>query len=585
MRNFTVTVDADGRTELSESLVGYSGEHNSVGLCIGFTDKGTQVYGAADFFRVIVDGAYSEKLYLNQGNVNYTLPQEVMIPPEAHCQLLAYTASGDEISTIVKSEIFCLKINPSEVPWEKLVTKPDIFENSIARCEAAAESAAGDAATAADSANISVSASLNASESAVSAENFAHEAALSATSAEENAQKATAAAEILDLNKVTNALKGTATGKAVALKDVSPLPHSVDVSLSSDSIDKFATVKHDFDVSEFADINLHDLDSIIVEDFTINNTNVTVSAICYGQVYFGLNFELAGHRICNPAFQDSNELWSMITVTFTLEDGVLSWNGTKTYFDSEATEGDTVQFSGTDSDCIYSEDEKILNLAFMTEGGSEMINTVTLNSVSTVLGSDVKVQVYGKNLMKTKVCSQSIQTIPVTSNENGVITVCGTAPYGGGRNGWGNFFDAVYLLKGVTYTFSPSPNGLITCLNNAAGNFLMAATAGIPLIFTPDESAYYNLGYNFDTAVAIDTSFTVQLEIGSASTEYEQYKEPTEYMPDTEGRLSLESVYPSMTLITDDEEATVTADYNRDINKVVAGLANAIVALGGSLNA
>jgi hypothetical protein len=75
----------------------------------------------------------------------------------------------------------------------------------------------------------------------------------------------------------------------------------------------------------------------------------------------------------------------------------------------------------------------------------------------------------------------------------------------------------------------------------------------------------------------------VMLEFGSTATEYEPYIEPTTYTADDNGNVKgVTSLYPTTTLIAD-SGAIISAEYNKDTNKVVESLVNAIISLGGNV--
>ncbi len=76
-----------------------------------------------------------------------------------------------------------------------------------------------------------------------------------------------------------------------------------------------------------------------------------------------------------------------------------------------------------------------------------------------------------------------------------------------------------------------------------------------------------------------------QLEVGPTATEYEPYKEPISCSkPKSEGTVEgVTSLYPATTLMTDTEGVTITAEYNRDLNKAFAELTQAIITIGGTL--
>jgi hypothetical protein len=75
-----------------------------------------------------------------------------------------------------------------------------------------------------------------------------------------------------------------------------------------------------------------------------------------------------------------------------------------------------------------------------------------------------------------------------------------------------------------------------------------------------------------------------QLEYGTAATEYEPYIEPVEYAVNADGTVEgVKSIYPAITLTTDTVGALIEVDYNRDINKAFAELQQAIISLGGNV--
>ena len=75
----------------------------------------------------------------------------------------------------------------------------------------------------------------------------------------------------------------------------------------------------------------------------------------------------------------------------------------------------------------------------------------------------------------------------------------------------------------------------------------------------------------------------VQIELGGAATDFEPYQS-IEAVADEDGNVTgLMSLAPSMTLITDNESAVIECTYNRDTNKVIEELTNAIISLGGNI--
>jgi hypothetical protein len=67
-----------------------------------------------------------------------------------------------------------------------------------------------------------------------------------------------------------------------------------------------------------------------------------------------------------------------------------------------------------------------------------------------------------------------------------------------------------------------------------------------------------------------------QIEVGNKSTDYEPYN-GTEYIPTSDGVVSgVASISPNMTIMTDTEGVIVECEYNKDTNKVVQKLADAL---------
>ena len=76
----------------------------------------------------------------------------------------------------------------------------------------------------------------------------------------------------------------------------------------------------------------------------------------------------------------------------------------------------------------------------------------------------------------------------------------------------------------------------------------------------------------------------IQIELGAEATSYEAPIAPVTYKPNTDGSVGgVVSIYPHMTLMTNQSDAVVTCEYNRDTNKVIEKLTNAIISLGGNV--
>lgn len=91
--------------------------------------------------------------------------------------------------------------------------------------------------------------------------------------------------------------------------------------------------------------------------------------------------------------------------------------------------------------------------------------------------------------------------------------------------------------------------------------------------------------YNYPTVSGDTISFdAMQLELGTTATTYEPYITTIDYAPNADGTVNgVTSLYPSTTLMTDTEGVMIDCEYNRDINKAFAELQAAIISSGGNV--
>ncbi|MEE1007118.1 MAG: hypothetical protein U0L66_08005 [Acutalibacteraceae bacterium] len=139
------------------------------------------------------------------------------------------------------------------------------------------------------------------------------------------------------------------------------------------------------------------------------------------------------------------------------------------------------------------------------------------------------------------------------------------------------------LIAGQQYKISCIKSHDTKCVINAAyydieGNWLSSNTS--ISTFTIPENAHWTI-IIFACAIAegrIECTFTdIQLELGTTATDYEPYKECAEYTPTADGTVNgVTSLYPNTTLMTDTKGVIIDCEYNRDINKAFAALEAAI---------
>lgn len=110
------------------------------------------------------------------------------------------------------------------------------------------------------------------------------------------------------------------------------------------------------------------------------------------------------------------------------------------------------------------------------------------------------------------------------------------------------------------------------------------ATFTVPNDNTLVRLTYYinvddNVEYNNYKA----TLTNIQLEKGSVATEYEPYAVHESVITTIAEGAELNSVAPNMTITTDTQGVIIDAEYNKDTNKVIEKLTQAIISLGGNI--
>ena len=212
--------------------------------------------------------------------------------------------------------------------------------------------------------------------------------------------------------------------------------------------------------------------------------------------------------------------------------------------------------------------------------------------------STVTVKRCGKNLIPPHI--ENVQGgYVVKRNIDGSVSVTGSS----------NTDGAIYLnlssvtdkhlimKKGVKYRLTwESSNGRTAYLKviDSTGTNKWLSASDFSTLYGTDYMTivqlYVQIGANAasDPNVIGDTSlcgtYRFQIEVGEEATEFEAYTEPIAYTPNTDGTVGgIASVSPTMTLLTDVEGVTIECEYNKDTNKVIEKLTNAVAALGGAV--
>lgn len=147
--------------------------------------------------------------------------------------------------------------------------------------------------------------------------------------------------------------------------------------------------------------------------------------------------------------------------------------------------------------------------------------------------------------------------------------------------------------KNVAVFADNNTSAKITAFTNGTGGYFDSGDCNMVMI------AFYASASNTSGTVEFTN---IQLEYGTQSTEYKPYvdvsdvtvkqydTQQTESEPIAEATVSengtvegLTSIYPNMVLAADSESVTLECEYNRDLNKVINNIIDAVISLGGNV--
>ena len=378
------------------------------------------------------------------------------------------------------------------------------------------------------------------------------------------------------VNELANGIKGNLSGAVVFADDVSPVEHL-----------PFAMVRGK---------NLFDISKISTGTSLTNNGDgtITVAAGSYhvttGKMLSELCPRLSAGDVCVLNFENLSPTSKFFHLSITG-----TWFPGKARTITREMLNSTVAVYG-----CHPNDE--------TYGSENVISDIQVEFGETATEytpyidpSTVTVARHGKNLLKpsnigghvaynatndlytiSTTGSRSVHTLPVPIPKgtqctvrveiiSGKITNPGTAGQAAVIGGYhvcddGNSWQCA--------AYFPNGEGV-----NLAGK-VITATATV----TETVTDIYFFFYASTVTIVEPIVCKVQFEIGDTATKYEAYQEEQILIPNTNGAISgLTSVSPNMTILTDTEGAIVECEYNRDTNKVVEKLTNAIISLGGTV--
>lgn len=203
----------------------------------------------------------------------------------------------------------------------------------------------------------------------------------------------------------------------------------------------------------------------------------------------------------------------------------------------------------------------------------------------------VTVRACGKNMIPKVENMPTTAGLTYTKHDDGSITIDGTAA----AESILYIITSSAKIQGLsgTYTLSVGavlPDGCMVVTEHYDGSAWKGSLGrimpGASSAALRPEGSTHNLAVYLKIASGTAISrlhIFPQLEIGEAATEYEPYT-GAKYPAAADGSVTgVLSVAPNMTLMTDTPGITIDCEYNRDTNKVIEKLVQAVEALGGSV--
>lgn len=234
-----------------DKIIGYSGEHNAVTLQMNMGSDAMTHFGGSEYYRVIIDGHYSEKLYCTENVINYKIPFELMRAPVISFQLAGYKETDGEAELICKSSCLPINIGPSEAPFKETEASPGYFEKMLVSCDKrideakqsaeiaaalaadaklSADDAKADSETAAEMKELCAAAGTSALESKTAAAGYAAQAKASADEIKGSVEKIEKFS--INTDKFGNSAVASVSGNSLKIYDISPIGHELGIKCS-----------------------------------------------------------------------------------------------------------------------------------------------------------------------------------------------------------------------------------------------------------------------------------------------------------------------------------------------------------------
>lgn len=389
------------------------------------------------------------------------------------------------------------------------------------------------------------------------------------------------------VNDLANAVKGYLSGAVVFADDVSPVEHNPVVRV------------HGKNLIDTSKIEVQTSDNIYISAVGEGYIEITTVAgyVSNGhrQTYVKLK-NLCPQMVANRSYVLNAETESTLEMAHLRDVDYFVYFGKPFVVTDEMLES-YLAFYGLDT-------------RNNTTGGTCRISNIQIEegTVATdyepyINPSTVTVSRCGKNFWHSRDLTYPRTVSGVTINYDPVsqiYTFNGTSTSPGDIYTVPNGADIMHINAGETWTLKvevmggnidgvATSSGKMSPLVNTAGytNTIHANTEALYVTKTYTEAADITKMYFYVYASGIvfnNFKCRIQFEPNSKPTDFEKFKDLSEYIPTADGTVSgVTSISPSMTILTDTAGAIVECEYNRDTNKVIDKLINAITALGGTV--
>lgn len=403
-----------------------------------------------------------------------------------------------------------------------------------------------------------------------------------AQTASENAEAAANAAveECKDtVDSLANAVKGNLTGAVVRADDVSPVEHNPAVKVHGKnlcSMNAFDSMSQNGAANTY-DASTHTITmgaDTALSNFTGRYCRPLGSNFKVGVVYT-ISFEVRGTSGKIVACG-----WDTGRINITLTNSFERYYVTK-----RATRADEVVSFYS----ISTEKGGLANGEYMQFDNVQIEESETMTDfVEYIEPSTVLVSRCGKNLLPNNSGSYTLNGITFTKNSDDSIKVSGTAT----ETTTNIFSHTAKVVNGQRYILSGCPAGgstgktyVLRCFNSL-GDETVRDDEGNGIEFTfQNARGTYNFAIVVFKGASINAIFRPMLRFADVEDGTFEAYNGADFTPSSNGTVEgITSLSPIMNLLTDTEGIIIDCEYNKDTNKVIQKLMNAIIALGGAVS-